>query len=214
MKLIQPLGRRAGFSLVELLTVIAIISILIVMSVQGFAYGQRVLKRSTTETLMEAIKSGLQNYQRDFGEYPNPNRDDEIVIVDGKEYNISSAKMLYQAITGDGYGEIYLEVAPQDLPSEVSDGKIEGAEHKNVKYKDYPSKGYITDGYYMVDGYGRPFQYIPTKGKQAGQINETINTHYDLWSYAEDFENTKAKPVDGNINNTIKEASIKWIKNW
>jgi hypothetical protein len=73
--------------------------------------------------------------------------------------------------------------------------------------------------FFLIDAFGRPFQYIKaavpstTPGGAGGGDTQatTINSTYDLWSYAED---------DVNINKTSVESleaaqvAQKWITNW
>ena len=85
-----------------------------------------------------------------------------------------------------------------------------------------------------MDGFGRPFQYIKASvstssasggsggssgsgsggsGGSGGASSgpQTINSTYDLWSYAEDDVNITKKSIDTAATPNL---SVKWIKNW
>jgi prepilin-type N-terminal cleavage/methylation domain-containing protein len=210
---------RAGFTLIELLVVVTIIALLFALVVGGYSYADRFSKTSSTKTRMEAIKLGLENYKRDFGEFPEPANPGDTVTLANKSYDVSGAAMLYQALRGDGYDQIKLAVTPQG--SAQSDGDMDEDE-TNVKFTDMPKEIWtLTDGkYYMVDGFGKPFQYTkavaidPTLPADA-QTPVTINlATYDLWSYGADEENITARSIDSATDEALKQASLKWIKNW
>jgi type II secretion system protein G len=61
---------KSAFTLVELMTVIAIIAILagLILGVSGYATGKADRSRAIAE--MEKIKGGLEEYRLQYGEYP------------------------------------------------------------------------------------------------------------------------------------------------
>jgi len=208
---------RRGFTLVEMLIVITIISMLAAMTMGGYTYAMRASKRRITSGAFAAINLALDRYEADFGEFPEPSGTDEIVaILPGKTYDVSGAACLYQALTGDGFDKIQGVSGSSDASAQ-SDGKTEGIEEiKNMKLAELPQTMFTKKGsnYVLIDGFGRPFQYIKAAAPvAAGTPPEatTINSTYDLWSYSEDEVNTTKKSID-----TLEDAnlSIKWIKNW
>lgn len=213
---------RRGFTLVEMLIVITIIALLAGLTMGGYTYAMRSSKRRLTAGTFEATKSALENYNTEFGEYPEPANSGQIVeILPGKSYDTSGAACLYQALSGDGYDQIkgVTGSAEAETPGS-SDGKTEGAEIQNITLKEMPQSMFIRrdSTFMLVDGFGRPFQYVKaspvttTPGGAGDAANvETVNSTYDLWSYAED---------EVNIQSTSSEAledpsiALKWIKNW
>ncbi|MHC4623373.1 MAG: type II secretion system protein [Planctomycetota bacterium] len=62
-------GRR-GFTLVELLTVLAIITILVGMLVPSLNMARRVAKETKQKAQFTAIGAGLEAFRKDYGDYP------------------------------------------------------------------------------------------------------------------------------------------------
>jgi prepilin-type N-terminal cleavage/methylation domain-containing protein len=215
---------RRGFTLVEMLIVITIIAILAGLTMGAYTYAMRSSKRRLTTGTFEAVKSALDNYNTEFGEYPEPvGKGQMMELIPGKSYDTSGAACLYQALSGDGYDKIKGVSGSGDNTSGSSDGKTEGVEVKNIMLKEMPQSMYIRRGsaFLLVDGFGRPFQYIKAKpadtaSSGTGNTSEedkvvTINTTYDLWSYGEDEVNITKKSSDALKD---PKTAIKWIKNW
>ena len=211
---------RAAFTLIELLVVVTIIAMLFALVVVGFSYAERASKRNRTSVALKSIASGLERYNQDFGEYPAPANPGDIVDIAGQSYESSGAAMLYQALSGDGYNEILTASGFTTGASPQSDGTIEETEGAFVKLTDMPKELWtiLNDRYLMIDGFGRPFQYIkainddPTQA--TAETPTTVNASYDLWSYAEDEENTMATSLESTQDEVLKRASAKWIRNW
>lgn len=223
MKPAQPrpadAAAQGGFTLLELLVVITIIALLFALTIGGFTYAQRSAARSRTTVGMKAMTSALERYRNEFGEFPAPQNPGDTISVGDKVYEVGGATMLYQALSGDGYDNILIASAPEGDPK--SNGSLEETESKNVMLTDMPKELWINrnDRYFMADGFGKPYQYV--KAAQATSSTGgtppqavTINSTYDLWSYSEDEENTSARSIDTKDPGPLKDASLKWIKNW
>jgi prepilin-type N-terminal cleavage/methylation domain-containing protein len=65
--------KRSGFSLVELIVVIAIISILLSMLLAAIAAAWRYSKVSAANAQLSIVANGLEQYRLDFGSYPPDN---------------------------------------------------------------------------------------------------------------------------------------------
>jgi len=225
-------GRARAFTLLEMLTVITIISLLAALTMGAYTYAMRKSKRDRTVGTFESIKLALERYNVEFGEYPQPNATGQMVVFppgNKNAYDISGAACLYQALTGDGYDQIKgvtsnSASAAGGSAGASSDGKVEGAaEIKNKMLVEIPQTIFMRNGtnYIIIDGFGHPFQYTkaaaptaqPAQGAQNASATTpiTINATYDLWSYAEDEANTTMKST-----NTLASPmlSVKWIKNW
>lgn len=211
-----------AFTLVEMLIVLSIIALLASLTLGGYTYAMRSSKRRVTTGTFEAVKSALEDYRTEFGEYPEPATTGTMVeFMPNKSYDVSGAACLYQALTGDGFDQIKGVTAGDSQTSGASDGKTEGAEIKNMVMKEMPQTMWRRMGkaYVLVDGFSRPFQYIKAAATGAGggtgggssSQATTVNSTYDLWSYAEDELNISMKSVDTLKNQTI---AAKWIKNW
>ncbi|MFO1483690.1 MAG: prepilin-type N-terminal cleavage/methylation domain-containing protein [Verrucomicrobiaceae bacterium] len=203
LKRAQHIG---GFTLLELIVVIAIIALLAVLVIRsgGEPTGS---KRRVTATTMDAIRSGLERYYTEFGEYPEPvNPDETIEIMPGKVYRVGGAKCLYQALRGDGFDAIKQD---QGKGPPQSDGQIGADEISFAIIKEMPEGAWRKMGahYFLVDAFGRPFQYI----KADTEKKNTINSTYDLWSFADDDKHTLARSKDTESKPGL---DAKWIKNW
>lgn len=209
--------RRAGFTLMELMVVIAIMALLATLTLMGFRFAQISAMRNRSTAFLKGISSGLENYHHEFGEYPRAKKASMTSQFGSKSYNVGGALMLYQALSGDGDSEI--DIASGSLGA--SDGRIEGTEVSRVMFKEMPLEMWKRDtsGYVVVDGFGHPFQYEapnPLNKVQYGAAstradNDTVNTTFDLWSYGEDDEHTNQTTLSAKKSDSV---SAKWIKNW
>lgn len=207
---------QAGFTVVELLVVITIIAMLFALTIGAFTYAQRSAARSRSTVAMNAMKSGLERYATEFGEYPTPQNAGDSVAVGNQTYEVGGAAMLYQVLSGDGYDNIAMAEPPTDGGPPNSDGSLDEKESKYVMVTDMPKEIWTNNGgrFYMIDGFGKPFQYEKANPANTGGSANTVNPTYDLWSYGEDEENLTARSVDTLNAGPVKDASQKWIKNW
>ncbi|MGV3661158.1 MAG: type II secretion system protein [Prosthecobacter sp.] len=216
MKMAHHPVRSRGFTLIEMLVVISIIAMLAALTMGGYTYAMNGSKEKTTRGTFEAVKTALENYLSEFGEYPEPaNEDQQVEFTLGKSYNIGGAACLYQAVSGDGFDQLKgVTSSGAEEASPSSDGKISGTEEvSHVMLKELPPTMWMKKGefYILIDGFARPFQYIKAAPATAGNEPTTINSTYDLWSYSFDQVNIGKKSID--TLETPKD-SIKWIKNW
>lgn len=220
MKIPKLNSARAAFTLIELLIVVTIIALLFALTVGGFSYAQRSAARSKTAATIKAVQSALERYNTEFGEYPEPANPGDTISIRDKTYTVAGAAMLYQAMSGDGFDAIKVEVPPANAGPSQSDGNIDPNESKNIMLTDMPKEVWrIQDGrYFMIDGFGNPLQYIRAAPQNltgaAAVTPKTINTNYDIWSYGEDEDNTMATSLETNAGGPLKQSSEKWIKNW
>lgn len=191
-----------GFTLIELLVVISIIALLVALVIGSGNGGSS--KRHITQSTKQSIETALDRYHAQFAEYPEPvNAEETAEIMPGKVYRIGAARCLYQALTGDGGDAI------KGIGNNSSDGKVESEEIKNGIMQDWPEgmRRKVGSSYILVDAFGHPFQYLKADTDQKS----TINSSYDLWSYAEDEKNIMAKSKDTEANASL---GARWIKNW
>jgi len=209
--------RTAGFTLMELMVVIAIMALLASLTLMAFRHAQTTAMRNRTTTFLHSIMSGLENYHSEFGEYPRPKKAAQTSQFSQKTYNVGGALMLYQAMSGDGDTEI--DIASGSLG--VSTGRLTDKQISHVMLKEMPNEMWKLDttGFLLVDGFGHPFQYAAPDplakaryGATAMALNtDTVNTTYDLWSFGEDDQNTSQISLEARKNEFL---SAKWIKNW
>jgi prepilin-type N-terminal cleavage/methylation domain-containing protein len=195
-----------GFTLIELLLVMTIIALLAALTLGAFTYAQQAASRNRTTAALAAIKAGLEQYKEKFGEYPEPADKEGTVSAGGGTFKAGGAKMLYQAISGDGSDEI-------ELPGKTttaSDGKVDTDEIPNSINGNLPKTMILksSEGYLLIDGFGRPFQYVkPTGTEQA------VNATYDLWSFG--TADVKSGAPDTSYDSRKEgKNTASWIKNW
>ena len=212
---------RAGFTLVELITVVSVIVLLFALVAGAYTYADKFAKRNRTEVSIRVIRSALENYREKFGAYPKPANASEQVAIADKSYIAGGAACLYQALSGDGFNQIE---GADGLGNPSSDGQVDENEAVNVTLTDMPRELYTHNNsslYYMVDGFGHPIRYIkavPTQSPVPGQPPPkatTINlTTYDIWSYGEDTKHITSSGIDTQNDTSLARESAKWIKNW
>jgi hypothetical protein len=159
--------------------------------------------RSKTGSFKTAIISSLEDYHSKFGEYPKPVTNGTRSKFGEHAYEVDAALMLYQVLSGDGNDHILTAIKGK----RPSDGKIDDDEMASIMLHDMPRDMWkkTSDGYLLVDGYNRPFQY---EAFVAGSTN-TVNNTYDLWSFG---DQPPIKPT--NAEKQDPKTSAKWIKNW
>ena len=151
-----------GFTLVEILTVMAIIAVLATMTIGGIGYYNDKAAKSKTLVVMGAIESALEQYHFDTGEYP----------PEAAENPLRSTKVLYQALYGDQDKDgipdpgatVYLSMLNPNLRGKSL----------NLLFKD----GKVI--YVIVDGWGDRLGYrcIP---EGAPELMNPPSS-FDLWS--------------------------------
>ena len=212
--------RREAFTLIELITVITVIIILFAMVVGGFTFADRSSKRSRTEVVIKAARSGLEVYREKFGSYPDVATPDTTVAIAKKSYISAGGTCLYQALSGDGFDQIK-NATGESIPA--SDGAVDVNEAKNITLENMPKEMTAKNGntYYLVDGFGHPLRYIkaapvvsPTPGQPPPDATTVNKGTYDIWSYGEDEENITANSLQAAAGSGSSRMDVKWIKNW
>ncbi|NLE29155.1 MAG: prepilin-type N-terminal cleavage/methylation domain-containing protein, partial [Phycisphaerae bacterium] len=69
--------KKRGFTLVELLTVVAIIALLIGILVPAVNQARKIAVRTSVRAQISGISSGIEMFKTDFGYYPSSVPQDE-----------------------------------------------------------------------------------------------------------------------------------------
>jgi len=187
--------RPTSFTLIELLTVIAIIAILVGLTLAAYSGVYKMAARSRARSEISALAGVLENYKSDNGTYPippNPNFASTNLYTSA-EPNVagpyqSSSEFLYQALTGQtNYGD-----APP-LPTATSGIKIYDTFTRSQLGPNPPVTG---QPLYLMDPFGNSYGYFPGNGANAPPNSGA--GFYDLWSTGGDT---------AGITNS-------WINNW
>lgn len=215
-------SRLRAFTLIELMTVVAIIAMLSALGFWALKYAMNKSREKDTVATISKISTAIQSYRDDRGNYPRPAMDEETTTVDEETWKVGGAKMLYQVLSGDGddavkggekrsngtqgsakdekdeyAGRIYLDTIVAPTQKEIEEKK---------KGKPVASDG--SGSYYVVDPWQHPLQYQVAERDKNGVITNEIEMHagdnaYELWSYG---TLRKAGETD--------EDKKKWITNW
>ena len=192
MKISAKKRHAAGFSMIELMTVIAIMVILAGLLIAALPGIQSKINRGRVERMMAEFADGLSKYQLDHGIYPQnpPNRGERDTV------GIEGASVLYKHLSGDWNedGEVDFDTDEKVYVSKLSF-------KENQESKD-PRVGVSGDGKFVVlDAYGNEFRYLAQPPNIDPEERETFNPTYDLWSIVD------ADP-------TAEEDQARHITNW
>lgn len=213
----MPLRLRrseSAFTLIELLTVIAIILILVGISFGTFSYANTKAARSRAEAEIKALAVACENYKIDQGEYPRrpatgAGESDSLDAAGGNGRSgpnpsgtgpyESSSLLLYRLLSGkdaDGAtipnGRSYFEFKPKQLNT-IRD--MSG--QTTVRF--------ITDPWGNSYGYSTARFYDSTIANPTPTTMRGNNPTVDLWS-------TGGRKT--SEYNTPQTANALWIKNW
>ncbi len=194
MKLCPTSKPSAGFSLVELMTVIGIMILLAGILIASLPGIQMKVNRNQVEAFIAEIESGLSKYQIDHGIYPQnpPSGDRDTSGIDG-------ARILYKHLSGD-----WDENGTADIQeSEDSDEKVYVAKlsYKENESSKSPRSDVIGGDFMLIDTFGNPLRYLAEPPNIKPEERTTINPTYDLWSIVD------AEPG-------VEEDQAKHITNW
>ncbi len=201
--------RERGFTLVEVLVVVAIISLLMGLLVPSLMRAGSKAKVTETATLIEKIKAALQAYEHDHGDYPPTS------LKDGGYYSNG---------VNDGIESLLLHLATEFRGApilEVEEKYLENLDKDSIP-SDYPLNWYFGDrqAREIVDSWGNPLIYFHNRdysspkshmraykidGKKVGSIKpekskKTAAYHgwssFQLWSVGPNCKNENGEGDD------------------
>lgn len=185
-------GRHVpGFTLIEIMVVIAIIAVLATMTVGGMSWYKRKAAEGKTKVLVHGISRALEEYRLDYGFFPQG---------DG---NANSTEQVYVALYGDGEltsdddGNVTISTAPTGKPDEGNTVYLAILNPDLVGSKMNVESA--AGSYTIIDAWGEELGY-----ESPGEMNPADD--FDLWSLGPDG-------VGGPETGTKKERSDD-IKNW
>src|SRR5438034_5723247 len=185
------LGQRA-FTLLEVLVVIAIISILAGLLLSTFGYMQKKGARARAETEIAAMSAALESYKADNGVYPNNGDTNNLDArtsgnASSPSYNLTSLA-LYNLLFGATNGSRTPNAGARSYfvfkPNMLSPGD----QTQNVLY--------------IRDPFGYSYGYSTIQAA-TGDTTKGYNPTFDLWSTC-GLTNSPPSAADQN----------QWIKNW
>lgn len=135
--------QAAGFSLIELLVVVAIIAVLAGLILQTAGFVQNKAARSRAEAEVAALSAALESYKADYGDYP----------LSSTAGYANSATLLFNALTLSStnlnpLGKVYF-----DAPASIL----------------LNSKAPLSPTNQLIDPFGQPYNYTyPGNANRSG----------------------------------------------
>lgn len=214
MKLLMKRGRapvfqltqRRAFTLVELLTVMAVIAILAGLILATSGYVQRKAATSRAEGEIAALSAACESYKADNGTYPMASGTTDAVYAfkagssAGADYDpskpvyLNSSRYLYGQLSGD---------TTYSANRQITAGAKSYFQFKPTMLLPAGGNGAVTaiaDPFGNSYGYSTAYAAWVENGSQ-GQQNG-YNPTFDLWS------------TGGTTTISTSANQAKWIKNW
>jgi prepilin-type N-terminal cleavage/methylation domain-containing protein len=163
-----------GFTLVELLAVMAIIAIIAGLTIGAFSYANRRSVESRTKAEIKALELAIEAYKLDKGAYPASANTTRGTVSAA----IANSKELYKALSGNSAGT---SLAPDS-----------GNRAYFTAFNDGKNGNITKDSglYYILDPNRSPYNYIA--GSPSVQTNKVS---FDLWSFGIDGVNDTADDI-------------------
>ncbi|MEC5126575.1 prepilin-type N-terminal cleavage/methylation domain-containing protein [Verrucomicrobiales bacterium BCK34] len=196
MKLTRCSKGPQGFSLIELMVVVAIMVVLAGLLIGSLPGIQTKINRGKVEAFIAELESGLSRYQIDNGAYPqNPPTGTSADARDSS--GIEGAKVLYKHLSGD-WGETGSAVDDKNKDEKIYVNKLDYEGNKSAKE---PRAISIGGAFMVVDSYGNPIRYLAQPPNIKADERKTYNPTYDIWSIAD------ADPI-------AEDEQARHITNW
>lgn len=209
MKLQIP-SRKRGFTLVEILIVVAILALLAAGMWQATAYIQERSMKSTAQSQIQMLEASMNAFRADNAGYLPAGRGDD-----------QSSNVMYEALSrdednngepDDKNGEILMPYCESFYVASSKDTlQQEGIPVIKARIKaSGGSKGARGKVYIIVDPWGNPYRYrlgyeAETEG---GKTGDGINPDFDIFSTGPDGKG------NGRTNDGPNEDNISNVKSW
>jgi prepilin-type N-terminal cleavage/methylation domain-containing protein len=210
---------RQAFTLIEMITVIAIIAILtgLILSINGLV--QRKAATARTETEIKTLSAACEAYKTDNGGYPQDPTptisatDSLDPALSANPANYANASLyLYKALTGDLNANGTIDKTTNVDTDESGKKNYAPDFFKASRLGGVKTNGVVNPVQYIMDPFGNSYGYS-TAGLKAEQdfraklatdptatrIPAGYNSTFDLWSTG---------------GQTSSSGTAKWIKNW
>lgn len=217
--------KRKGFTIAELLIVIAIISIIISIVFPAFRGAKRQAKTTASQSRITAIEFGIESFQGEFGRFPpsRSNRPDRKYLsrnnneaTTGILFDGAGANLLYVFISGPNnngtpkYTEQWADNVSTDSP--LSGPYVDGTKMANkVDIQGVPSDVY-------VDLFGNPFLYYKAglgacsnhqnEPRPLHMVSSVDGEHNGIYDFKDNATLTSSWVVKDDLGNTSASIPI------
>jgi len=171
--------RPQGFTLVELITVVAILGILMTLTVGAVQGVRNYVARSATREIFAALDAALQQYYNDWGKYP---------YVSSPNVDFGQVAAAYAPLTGSS----------QAAKNGVLFSALTMSQRKGPYFRGGTSQarratsgaGASTEVYYVfVDGWGNDINYMPDTTAVAPPVLESLGMDIDPAATGDNMRN-------------------------
>jgi prepilin-type N-terminal cleavage/methylation domain-containing protein len=188
--------KKRGFTLVELMIAISIITLLTTMVTVGLLKAKGNAKIQTTRALIANIQAGIENYYGAFGDYPPTSLEDSGMSVNGVNNGIESVVVCLS--TSNKGGPFLLGVLESKYKDLDNDNVREIIDEWNHPLIYFHSRDYDNPGK------GGSYSFRKTGDAINPPVNPATMTYYNpytfqIWSVGPDEKNNNGLLND--INN-------------
>lgn len=175
-----------GFTLMELMVVVAIIVVLASLTVGGLSAMQRNQAKSKATTQIALLSNALEDYKSDMGRYPERFAGDN-----------TGSNTLYRSLFYEGYaynkrkGES--DIAPEATEGEATKIYLPELDPTSTKQGWSSTPGGtgnaanpIGENNTVLDPWGFSYNYLPAVDENGNEDIDCNNPDFDLWSNGPD----------------------------
>ena len=209
---------KSGFTLIEMLTVMAVIAVLASLVVGVNAFVQRKAAVVRAEGEIKTMVAACENYKADAGDYPRDVKGKASVTdeldprIDGdptSEKYRKASLLLYKELSGDKDADGKAKEKPYCEFRNDQLLKNSAGEIKFIKDPFGNSYGYSTAGKQLEEKYREDLLKDPSKSRPSGSDLRGFSPSFDLWSTGGVITKTGASG-----SNSLNAERKRWVKNW
>ncbi|MFH1423254.1 MAG: prepilin-type N-terminal cleavage/methylation domain-containing protein [Planctomycetota bacterium] len=156
----NPRIKKSGFTLVELLIVLAIISLLAALVVPALTKGPTKARIVETSSLIQRLKAAIDKYQSDYGDYPPTSLSDFSVTTNKTNDGIEALLACLSTKEKDGP---YIEPEEKFLAN-IDNDKIPASYNLTWYFGDREARE-------IVDSWGNPLVYFHHRDYEKPNLN-------------------------------------------